>query len=130
VPAAASRSGQGQDSPTGFLPPLSDIRKIRLGCYVKSSLIGYVRRATLPGAGGSMGVFLRHTETSATSSDPRTFGARATQAGIARVRKRPTMRSAAGAIGGRCSPSRIPGDPITAIMLGVLGSTASSPGHS
>ncbi len=39
-----------------FIPSWSEIRKVGLLCYVRSSLIGYAV-GTLPGAGGSMGGF-------------------------------------------------------------------------
>ncbi|MEV8467495.1 tripartite tricarboxylate transporter permease [Fluviibacterium sp. DFM31] len=107
-----------------FLPPLSDIRKIGFGCYFKSCLIGYFV-GTLPGAGGSMGSFLAYTEAVRTSSEPETFG-KGNPKGIA------ASESANNAVcGGAMVPMLtfgIPGDPITAIMLGVLVINGIQPG--
>lgn len=99
-----------------FLPPLADIRKIGFGCYFKSCLIGYFV-GTLPGAGGSMGALLAYTETVRTSPEPETFG-KGNPKGIV------ASESANNAVcGGALVPMLtfgIPGDPITAIILGVL----------
>lgn len=107
-----------------FLPPLSEIRKIGFGCYFKSSLIGYFV-GTLPGAGGSMGSFLAYTEAVRTSSEPETFG-NGNPKGIA------ASESANNAVcGGAMVPMLtfgIPGDPITAIVLGVLVINGIQPG--
>lgn len=107
-----------------FLPPLADIRKIGLGCYLKSCLIGYFV-GTLPGAGGSMGSFLAYTEAVRTSDDPETFG-KGNPKGIV------ASESANNAVcGGAMVPMLtfgIPGDPITAIMLGVLVINGIQPG--
>lgn len=107
-----------------FLPPLSDIRKIGFRCYFKSCLIGYFV-GTLPGAGGSMGSFLAYTETVRTSPEPETFG-KGNPQGIA------ASESANNAVcGGAMVPMLtfgIPGDPITAIMLGVLVINGIQPG--
>lgn len=107
-----------------FLPPISEIRKIGFFCYIKSSLIGYFV-GTLPGAGGSMGSFLAYAETVRTSSEPETFG-KGNPKGIA------SSESANNAVcGGALVPMLtfgIPGDPITAIMLGVLVINGIQPG--
>ena len=107
-----------------FLPPVSEIRKIGFFCYIKSSLIGYFV-GTLPGAGGSMGSFLAYAETVRTSSEPETFG-KGNPKGIA------SSESANNAVcGGALVPMLtfgIPGDPITAIMLGVLVINGIQPG--
>jgi len=99
-----------------FIPPLSDIKKIGVFCYVKSSLIGFAV-GTLPGAGGSMGSFLAYAETVRTSDQPETFG-KGNPQGIA------AAESSNNAVcGGAMVPMLtfgIPGDPITAIVLGVL----------
>ncbi|KAA0013871.1 tricarboxylate transporter [Billgrantia pellis] len=99
-----------------FLPPLSAIRGIGLWCYLKSSLIGY-SVGTLPGAGGSMGSFLAYAEAVRTSKCPERFG-KGNPEGIA------ASESANNAVcGGALVPMLtfgIPGDPITAIVLGVL----------
>ncbi|ASJ73905.1 tripartite tricarboxylate transporter permease [Granulosicoccus antarcticus] len=107
-----------------FIPPLSSIRKIGLVCYVKSSLIGYAI-GTLPGAGGSMGSFLSYVEEVRTSKEPETFG-KGNPAGIA------AAESANNSVcGGALVPMLtfgIPGDPITAIVLGVLVINGIQPG--
>ncbi|WP_448326563.1 tripartite tricarboxylate transporter permease [Sulfitobacter sp. M13] len=122
--AAAAAADKVKIRRRDFLPPLSDIRKIGFGCYVKSSLIGYFV-GTLPGAGGSMGSFLAYTETVRTSSEPETFG-KGNPKGIA------ASESANNAVcGGAMVPMLtfgIPGDPITAIMLGVLVINGIQPG--
>ncbi|GAB3480174.1 tripartite tricarboxylate transporter permease [Marinomonas epiphytica] len=107
-----------------FLPPFSEIRKIGIACYIKSSFIGYFV-GTLPGAGGSMGSFLAYAETVRTSSEPESFG-KGNPKGIA------ASESANNAVcGGALVPMLtfgIPGDPITAIMLGVLVINGIQPG--
>ncbi|MEO9655972.1 tripartite tricarboxylate transporter permease [Marinomonas sp.] len=107
-----------------FLPPLAEIRKIGVICYLKSSFIGYFV-GTLPGAGGSMGSFLAYAETVRTSKEPETFG-KGNPKGIA------ASESANNAVcGGALVPMLtfgIPGDPITAIMLGVLVINGIQPG--
>ncbi len=107
-----------------FLPSFSSIRKIGVGCYLKSSLIGYFV-GTLPGAGGSMGSFLAYVETVRTSKEPKSFG-KGNPQGIA------ASESANNAVcGGALVPMLtfgIPGDPITAIMLGVLVINGIQPG--
>jgi len=107
-----------------FIPPLSEIRKIGIMCYLKSSLIGY-SVGTLPGAGGSMGSFLAYAETVRTSDEPETFG-KGNPKGIV------ASESANNAVcGGALVPMLtfgIPGDPVTAIMLGVLVINGIQPG--
>lgn len=107
-----------------FVPPLSSIREIGLVCYIKSSLIGYCV-GTLPGAGGSMGSFLAYVETVRTSPNPDSYG-KGNPKGIA------ASESANNAVcGGALVPMLtfgIPGDPITAIMLGVLVINGIQPG--
>lgn len=107
-----------------FVPPVSSIREIGLVCYVKSALIGYFV-GTLPGAGGSMGSFLAYVETVRTAPDPESYG-KGNPKGIA------ASESANNAVcGGALVPMLtfgIPGDPITAIMLGVLVINGIQPG--
>lgn len=107
-----------------FIPPLASIREIGVVCYVKSSLIGYFV-GTLPGAGGSMGSFLAYVETVRTSPNPESYG-KGNPKGIA------ASESANNAVcGGALVPMLtfgIPGDPITAIMLGVLVINGIQPG--
>lgn len=107
-----------------FIPPLASIRDIGIVCYIKSALIGY-SVGTLPGAGGSMGSFLAYVETVRTSSNPESYG-KGNPKGIA------ASESANNAVcGGALVPMLtfgIPGDPITAIMLGVLVINGIQPG--
>lgn len=107
-----------------FLPSLTAIREIGLWCYLKSSLIGYAV-GTLPGAGGSMGSFLAYAEAVRTSKKPDSFG-KGNPEGIA------AAESANNAVcGGALVPMLtfgIPGDPITAIVLGVLVINGIQPG--
>ncbi|WP_447045707.1 tripartite tricarboxylate transporter permease [Vreelandella sp. H-I2] len=107
-----------------FIPPLSSVREIGLWCYLKSSAIGYLV-GTLPGAGGSMGSFLAYVEAVRTSKKPESFG-KGNPKGIA------AAESANNAVcGGAFVPMLtfgIPGDPITAIVLGVLVINGIQPG--
>ncbi|GHA87546.1 tripartite tricarboxylate transporter permease [Modicisalibacter luteus] len=107
-----------------FIPPLSSVREIGLWCYLKSSVIGYLV-GTLPGAGGSMGSFLAYVEAVRTSKNPESFG-KGNPKGIA------AAESANNAVcGGALVPMLtfgIPGDPITAIVLGVLVINGIQPG--
>jgi putative tricarboxylic transport membrane protein len=107
-----------------FIPSRSAIRRIGAACYLKSSTIGYLV-GTLPGAGGSMGGFLAYVEAVRTSRDPDSFG-KGNPQGIA------AAESANNAVcGGALVPMLtfgIPGDPITAIVLGVLVINGIQPG--
>ena len=107
-----------------FFPPLSQIKEVGLGCYLKSSLIGYAV-GVLPGAGGSMGSFLAYVEAVRTSKKPGSFG-KGNPQGIA------AAESANNAVcGGALVPTLtfgIPGDPVMAIMLGVLVINGIQPG--
>ncbi|KMK68943.1 tripartite tricarboxylate transporter permease [Puniceibacterium sp. IMCC21224] len=124
ISAATAAASKTKIRRRDFLPPLADIRKIGFGCYFKSCLIGYFV-GTLPGAGGSMGSFLAYTEAVRTSHEPETFG-KGNPQGIA------ASESANNAVcGGAMVPMLtfgIPGDPITAIMLGVLVINGIQPG--
>lgn len=99
-----------------FIPPFAEIKKIGLVCYIKSAFIGF-SVGTLPGAGGSMGSFLAYAEAVRTSDEPETFG-KGNPKGIA------AAEGANNAVcGGAMVPMLtfgIPGDPITAIVLGVF----------
>ena len=107
-----------------FFPPLSQIREVGWGCYLKSSLIGYAV-GVLPGAGGSMGSFLAYVEAARTSKDPGSFG-KGNPKGIAAAE---TANNAV--CGGALVPTLtfgIPGDPVMAIVLGVLVINGIQPG--
>lgn len=124
ISAATEAAGKTKLRRRDFLPPIAEIRKIGFGCYFKSCLIGYFV-GTLPGAGGSMGSFLAYTEAVRTSDEPETFG-KGNPKGIA------ASESANNAVcGGAMVPMLtfgIPGDPITAIVLGVLVINGIQPG--
>lgn len=124
ISAVTANAAKSKIRRRDFLPPLSDIRQIGLACYLKSTLIGYFV-GTLPGAGGSMGSFLAYTEAVRTSDEPESFG-KGNPKGIA------ASESANNAVcGGAMVPMLtfgIPGDPITAIMLGVLVINGIQPG--
>ena len=107
-----------------FFPPLSQIKEVGLGCYIKSSVIGYAV-GVLPGAGGSMGSFLAYVEAVRTSKNPESFG-KGNPQGIAAAE---TANNAV--CGGALVPTLtfgIPGDPVMAIMLGVLVINGIQPG--
>jgi len=99
-----------------FIPTLKEIREIGLKTYIKSALIGYFI-GVLPGAGGSMGAFIAYAEAMRTSKDPDKFGT-GTLEGIA------APESANNAVcGGALVPMLtfgIPGDAVSAVILGVL----------
>jgi len=99
-----------------FLPTIIEIKKIGLKTYIKSSLIGYFI-GVLPGAGGSMGAFISYAEAMRSSKYPKKFGT-GTLEGIA------AAESANNAVcGGALVPMLtfgIPGDAVSAVILGVL----------
>jgi putative tricarboxylic transport membrane protein len=99
-----------------FLPTIIEIKKIGLKTYIKSSLIGYFI-GVLPGAGGSMGAFISYAEAMRSSKYPKKFGTE-TLEGIA------AAESANNAVcGGALVPMLtfgIPGDAVSAVILGVL----------
>ena len=99
-----------------FIPTLKELREIGLKTYIKSALIGYFI-GVLPGAGGSMGAFIAYAEAMRTSKDPDKFGT-GTLEGIA------APESANNAVcGGALVPMLtfgIPGDAVSAVILGVL----------
>ncbi len=99
-----------------FFPPWSEIKAVGLWRYVKSALIGYFIGA-LPGAGGSMAAFVSYAEGKRSSKHPEKYG-KGFYEGIA------CAEGANNAVcGGALVPMLtfgIPGDAITAIVLGVL----------
>lgn len=107
-----------------FIPPLGEVREIGLYRYLKSAVIGYLV-GTLPGAGGSMAAFVSYAEAMRSSKHPERFG-KGNPEGIA---------AAEGSNNAMCSGAfvpmltfGIPGDPTTAIVLGVLVINGLQPG--
>jgi len=99
-----------------FLPSIKEIKEIGLMIYIKSALIGYFI-GVLPGAGGSMAAFISYAEAIRSSKNPDKFGT-GTLEGIA------AAESANNAVcGGALVPMLtfgIPGDAVSAVVLGVL----------
>ncbi|MBB4121124.1 tripartite tricarboxylate transporter permease [Martelella radicis] len=107
-----------------FIPPLSEVREIGFLTYLKSSVIGYAI-GMLPGAGGSMAAFVSYATARGTSKKPEEYGHGSRQ-GIAAAE---TGNNAM--CGGAFVPMLmfgIPGDPTTAVVLGVLVINGLQPG--
>lgn len=118
--SAAARTLRRRD----FMPPWREIREIGLITYVKSALIGY-GVGVLPGAGGSMAAFVAYAEAMRVSRRPDTFGKGARE-GIASAECANNSMC-----GGAFVPMLmfgIPGDPTTAVVLGVLVINGLQPG--
>ncbi len=107
-----------------FLPRWHEIRAIGPFTYLKSALIGY-GVGVLPGAGGSMAAFVSYAEAMRRSRRRKDFG-RGSREGIA------AAECANNAMcGGAFVPMLmfgIPGDPTTAVVLGVLVINGLQPG--
>lgn len=99
-----------------FLPSMKEIKEIGIMTYIKSSLIGFFI-GVLPGAGGSMAAFVSYSEAMRSSKNPDKFGT-GTLEGIA------AAESANNAVcGGALVPMLtfgIPGDAVSAVILGVI----------
>jgi len=107
-----------------FLPTLADIREIGVFTYLKSSFIGFLI-GVLPGAGGSMAAFVSYAEAMRASKRPEEFGEGSIE-GIAAAESANNSMC-----GGAFVPMLtfgIPGDPTTAIVLGVLVINGLQPG--
>lgn len=107
-----------------FVPSLAEVREIGWFTYLKSSLIGY-GIGVLPGAGGSMAAFVSYAEAMRASKHPERYG-KGTTEGIAAAE---TANNAM--CGGAFVPMLtfgIPGDPTTAVVLGVLIINGLNPG--
>ncbi len=99
-----------------FIPPWRDIREIGLVVYLKSTVIGYLI-GVLPGAGGSMAAFVSYAESLRASKRPEQYG----KGSIEGIAAAETANNAM--CGGAFVPMLtfgIPGDPTTAVVLGVL----------
>ena len=98
-----------------LLPKLSDLRRIRLPVSIGAAVGSFL--GMLPGAGGPIAAFISYDYTRKTSRDPEEFGQGAVE-GIA------APESANNAVtGGALIPMMtlgIPGDPVTAILIGAL----------
>ncbi|MCO6364246.1 tripartite tricarboxylate transporter permease [Paracoccus sp. 08] len=107
-----------------FIPLWSEVREIGIWVYLKSTIIGYLI-GILPGAGGSMAAFVSYIEARRASRKPHEYG-NGSREGIA------AAESANNAMcGGAFVPMLmfgIPGDPTTAIVLGVLVINGLQPG--
>lgn len=107
-----------------FIPPLHEIRRIGMFAYLKAAVIGY-GIGILPGVGGSMAAFVAYADAKRSSATPEEFG-HGSREGIA------ASESANNAMcGGAFVPMLsfgIPGDPTTAIVLGVLVINGLQPG--
>jgi putative tricarboxylic transport membrane protein len=107
-----------------FIPLWSEVREIGVWTYLKGSVLGYLI-GILPGAGGSMAAFVSYVEARRSSKRPQEYG-NGSREGIA------AAESANNAMcGGAFVPMLmfgIPGDPTTAIVLGVLVINGLQPG--
>ncbi|KFB09223.1 tripartite tricarboxylate transporter permease [Nitratireductor basaltis] len=107
-----------------FLPAWSEIREIGLFTYLKSSVMGY-GIGILPGVGGSMAAFVSYAEAKRRSRKPEQYG-NGSREGIAAAESANNSMC-----GGAFVPMLmfgIPGDPTTAIVLGVLVINGLQPG--
>ena len=99
-----------------FLPPWGEIKEIGVFTYFKSAIIGYFI-GILPGAGGSVAAFVSYAEAKRNSKHPELYG-KGSREGIAAAEAANNSMC-----GGAFVPMLmfgIPGDPTTAIVLGVL----------
>lgn len=107
-----------------FLPSWAEIREIGLFTYVKSALLGY-GIGILPGAGGSMAAFVAYADAKRRSKRADEYG-KGSREGIAAAEAANNSMC-----GGAFVPMLmfgIPGDPTTAIVLGVLVINGLQPG--
>lgn len=107
-----------------FIPRLAEIREIGWLTYLKSGLIGY-GIGVLPGAGGSMAAFVSYAEAMRASQHPERFGKGSPEGLAAAECANNSM------CGGAFVPMLtfgIPGDPTTAVVLGVLIINGLNPG--
>ncbi|WP_108660451.1 tripartite tricarboxylate transporter permease [Acuticoccus kandeliae] len=121
--AAASKAAR-QLRRRDFIPRWSEIREIGFFTYLKSSLIGY-GVGVLPGAGGSMAAFVSYAEAMRVSRKSHEFG-KGSREGIAAAETANNSMC-----GGAFVPMLmfgIPGDPTTAVVLGVLVINGLQPG--
>ncbi len=112
----ADEAGKLKIKRRDFFPPFSEFKEIGFWRYFKSAVIGYMI-GVLPGAGGSMASFVSYAEGKRSSKHPERYGSGSVE-GIA------CAEAANNAVcGGALVPMLsfgIPGDGVTAIILGVL----------
>ncbi|MCT7374713.1 tripartite tricarboxylate transporter permease [Chelativorans salis] len=107
-----------------FLPSFAQIREIGIVTYLKSALLGY-GIGILPGVGGSMAAFVAYADAKRRSRRPDDYG-KGSREGIAAAEAANNSMC-----GGAFVPMLmfgIPGDPTTAIVLGVLVINGLQPG--
>ncbi|ATI43637.1 tricarboxylate transporter (plasmid) [Pacificitalea manganoxidans] len=107
-----------------FIPPWSEVREIGFFTYIRSAFIGY-GIGILPGAGGSMAAFVSYAVARSGSKKPDEYG-QGSREGIAAAESANNSMC-----GGAFVPMLmfgIPGDPTTAIVLGVLVINGLQPG--
>ncbi|SJZ54514.1 tripartite tricarboxylate transporter permease [Consotaella salsifontis] len=107
-----------------FVPTREQLREIGAWTYIKSTIIGFMI-GVLPGAGGSMAAFVSYAEAMRKSKRPELFG-KGSREGIAAAEAANNSMC-----GGAFVPMLmfgIPGDPTTAIVLGVLVINGLQPG--
>ncbi|MGH0053447.1 MAG: tripartite tricarboxylate transporter permease, partial [Sphaerochaetaceae bacterium] len=99
-----------------FIPTKADLKEVGIATYLKSSIIGFFIGA-LPGGGGSLASFVSYAEGKRSSKHPEKYGKGALQ-GVA------CADAANNSVcGGAMVPMLafgIPGDGVTAVVLGVL----------
>ncbi|WP_316858604.1 tripartite tricarboxylate transporter permease [uncultured Cohaesibacter sp.] len=99
-----------------FIPKWAEIKEIGVFTYLRSALIGF-GIGMLPGAGGSMAAFVSYATARGVSKQPEKYG-NGSQEGIAAAESGNNSMC-----GGAFVPMLmfgIPGDPTTAVVLGVL----------
>ncbi|QEN09642.1 tricarboxylate transporter [Oceanispirochaeta crateris] len=99
-----------------FFPTFKEMKEIGFRTYIKSSLIGYII-GVLPGSGASMAAFVSYAEAKRSSKHPEKYGKGYSEGMVA-------AETANNAVcGGALIPMLslgIPGDGVTAVVLGVL----------
>nr|WP_321455726.1 tripartite tricarboxylate transporter permease [uncultured Cohaesibacter sp.] len=99
-----------------FVPKWSEVKEIGIFTYVRSAVIGFAI-GMLPGAGGSMAAFVSYATARGISKHPEEYG-KGSREGIAAAESGNNSMC-----GGAFVPMLmfgIPGDPTTAVVLGVL----------
>ena len=107
-----------------FLPKWAEVREIGFFTYLKSAMIGY-GIGILPGAGGSMAAFVAYADAKRGAKRPEDYG-NGSREGIAAAESANNSMC-----GGAFVPMLtfgIPGDPTTAVVLGVLVINGLQPG--
>jgi putative tricarboxylic transport membrane protein len=99
-----------------FMPKLQDIKEIGFWCYLRSSLIGFFT-GILPGAGAAMAALLSYSISKAFSKDKESYGKGSLQGITAAETSNNSM--CPGAIIPLLTFG-IPGDAVTALILGVF----------